>query len=104
MSGSIARNVVAGIAETALIQDTPSCLRSLAITQATRKLRADHVRSLITVGQQARGVVESQWLAGLHCDHGIQCPPTNDGVRYPVHPAPNPAVFPKGKIQNDSRR
>src|SRR4051794_447887 len=52
----IAGNIVAGVAKTILINHGPARLSGFVITQAGRKLRADHVWSLVAVNQQARVV------------------------------------------------
>src|SRR6266567_774267 len=65
VAGCIARNIVARITKTILIEDAPSRLGRIAIAQAARELRADHVRSLIAVSQQPGSVVERDRVARL---------------------------------------
>src|SRR5207245_2488291 len=101
MARCIARNIIPGIGKTILIQDTPSRLGRVAITQAGRELRANLVRSLIAVSQKSCAVVDRQWLTRLQGSHTVQCPATDNGIQHTVHAASDPAVSPERKVHND---
>jgi len=104
--GKVARRVagyiVARLPETVLIKDRVSCLGGLVITQASRKLGADHIRSLVAIHQLPRRVIDGQRLSGLESHDAIERPAAYDGVQHRVHCAANQAVLADGEIENNS--
>src|SRR5262245_52935068 len=105
MSRAIARDVIAGIRETSLIQIRRPGLCRLMEVDASPELRAGHVGTLITISQPPAVPHNNRdWLARLHRDEALQRPSSHDGIRDAIHAAPHPSASSDGQVKDDRRR
>src|SRR5215475_5979345 len=105
MSRAIARDVIAGIRETSLIQiRVPGPCRLMEI-DAGPELGAGYVRTLITIGHPpAVNHNDRDWLSRLHGDEALERPAAHNGIRDVIHAAPNPSASSDWQVKNDRRR
>ena len=103
MPWRVARNVVSWIGEAVLVQVWGSCLGRLVIIDSSRKLRAHHVRSLVSVRQPGVAVDDRNRLPALYRQESIQRPAADDRIRHVAHAAANPAPAPHRQINDKGR-
>src|SRR6185503_19610181 len=104
MPRSIARDVITGILETSVIEIGSPRPRRLMETDAGRKLRADHIRTLIAVDQSPSVSHNNRdWLARLQREEALQRPAAHNGIRNAIHAATDPTTSTDGQVKNDCR-
>src|SRR5580765_4505858 len=100
MSGSVSRNLVSGVSKAVSIEIRLPGGRGLVVTDSCPQVRANHVRSLIAIGEKRARHLNGNWLSALESDESVEGPATYDRICNAVHPTADPATAAKGKIVN----
>src|SRR2546428_161473 len=103
VAGGFPGNFGAGDAKPVRIREGPAGLRGIVIAQASRNLRADHIRSLIAISQacDVAAVVDTQRLPGLQSDHSVNRPAAQYAIQHGIHGTADQAILSYRNIEND---